>query len=95
MTLKSALITGGNGNLGHLLADHFENIGIHFISYDIIVPERTVASRNTIVSGIRDSEKLRSLFEKDRPDAVFQIAGLLAGNSELDPIAAWEINATA
>ena len=58
MTLKSALITVGNGDLGHLLADHFENIGIHVISYDIIVPGKTVASRNTIVGDIRGSEKL-------------------------------------
>ena len=95
MTLKSALITGGNGNLGHLLADHFENIGIHVISYDIAKPQRPVASRNIIIGDIRDSEKLRSLFEKERPDAVVHLAGLLSGSSEADPIAAWEINATA
>ena len=95
MTLKSALITGGNGNLGHLLADHFENIGIQVISYDIIVPERPLASRNAVVGDIRDSAKLRSLFEKERPEAVVHLAGLLSGSSELDPIAAWEINATA
>ena len=95
MTLKSALITGGNGNFGHLLADHFENIAIHVISYDISVPERTVASRNTIVGDIRGSEKLRSLSEKERPDAVVHLAGLLSGSSELELIAFWEVNATA
>lgn len=65
MTLKSALITGGNGNLGHLLADHFENIGIHVISYDNVKPQRPVASRDIIIGDIRNSKKLSALFEKN------------------------------
>ncbi len=95
MALKSVLITGGNGNLGHLLADHFENIGIRVISFDIAQPQRPVASRNIITGDIRDIEKLRSLFDQEHPDAVVHLAGLLSGSSEANPMDAWEINATA
>ena len=42
MTVRSVLITGGNGNLGHLLADRFENMGIRVISYDIVNPQSPV-----------------------------------------------------
>lgn len=79
MALKSALITGGNGNLGHLLANHYENIGIHVISYDIVDPQRPVDPQNIIIVDIRDLEKLRSPFNKD-PDAVVHLAGLLSGS---------------
>ena len=95
MTLNSVLITGGNGNLGHLLADHFENIGIRVIVYDIVAPQRPMAASNIILGDIRDTEKLRSLFRNEHPDAVVHLAGLLSGSSEVDPIKAWEINATA
>ena len=67
MALKSALITGGNGNLGHVLANHFENIGIHVISYDIVEPQRPVDLQNIIIGDVRDSEKLRLLFGKRTP----------------------------
>ncbi len=95
MTVRSVLITGGNGNLGHLLADRFENTGIRVISYDIVEPQRPVPSRNIILGDIRDTDKLRTIFEKERPEAVVHLAGLLSGSSEADPMAAWEINATA
>ncbi|MBL6779691.1 MAG: NAD-dependent epimerase/dehydratase family protein [Rhodobacteraceae bacterium] len=95
MTVRSVLITGGNGNLGHLLADRFENTGIRVISYDIVEPQRPVPSRNIILGDIRDTDKLRTIFEKERPEAVVHLAGVLSGSSEADPMAAWEINATA
>ena len=52
MTVRSVLITNGNGNLGHLLADRFENMGIRVISYDIVEPQ-DVPSRNIILGDIR------------------------------------------
>ena len=64
MAIKSALIAGSNGNLGLLLANHFENNGIHVISYDIVEAQRPANSRNIIILDIHDLEKLRSPFNK-------------------------------
>ncbi|MEL0286611.1 MAG: NAD-dependent epimerase/dehydratase family protein, partial [Paracoccaceae bacterium] len=61
MAVGSVLITGGNGNLGHLLADRFENMGIRVISYDIVEPQRPMHSRNIVLGDIRDTDKLRTI----------------------------------
>ena len=88
MALKSALITGGKGNLGYLPANNFENIGIHVISYDTVDPQRPVYLQIIIIGNIPNSENLRSLLEKERSDTIVHRAGLLSGSSEVNPIAA-------
>ena len=95
MPLKSVLITGGNGNLGRLVADRFVAAGINVVSFDL--PDTTPAMGvSACVNGdMRDTALLAETLDTHKPDAILHLASLLSGSSEADPAAAWEINASA
>ena len=95
--IKKALITGGNGNLGRLVAARLLNDGISVIKFDIpgTEPDSTHELEKVITGDIRDTELVESIFTEHKPDAVYHLASLLSGSSEADHLAAWEINATA
>jgi len=92
-----ALITGGNGNLGRLIANDLLELGVSVVKFDIPGTEpTTVRDGETIVVGdIRDQAQVRELFTKHQPDAVIHLASLLSGSSAQNPGAAWDINANA
>jgi len=91
------LITGGNGNLGRLIADDLLSLGVEVIKFDIPGTEpSSVRDGETIVTGdIRDAAEVRALFTTYQPDTVIHLASLLSGSSAADPSSAWEINANA
>lgn len=89
------LITGGNGNLGRLLARKFLDQGISVISFDLTISEMPDPNETCVAGDIRDTELLRSLIKAHKPMAIVHLASLLSGSSAADPLAAWEINATA
>lgn len=93
----TVLITGGNGNLGRLLATQLLARGQAVIKFDLPGSEPSgCAANETIVSGdIRDSDALRELVEEHRPGVIYHLASLLSGSSEADLEASWEINAAA
>lgn len=93
---RKLLITGGNGNLGRLVARAFAARGIDVVRFDLPgTNTETTSARETLVSGdVRDADALAQLFETHKPDAVCHLASLLSGSSEADLSAAWEINAT-
>ncbi|MBX2839747.1 MAG: NAD-dependent epimerase/dehydratase family protein [Gammaproteobacteria bacterium] len=95
--MKKVLITGGNGNIGRLVADQLLKRDIDVIKFDIpgTEPASTQPGEAVYIGDIRDYELVKSLIEKYRPDAIYHLASLLSGSSEADPEAAWEINATA
>ena len=92
-----ALLTGGNGNIGRLVADVLLNIGVEVIKFDL--PEtRPLRTRDgeTIVTGdIRNESQISKLISTHKPDIIYHFASLLSGSSENDLFTAWEINATA
>ncbi len=94
---RTVLITGGNGNLGRLTAERFEDMGSRVVSFDVPGTGGAHAeARAAVVTGdIRNRELVESTLETYRPDAVMHLASLLSGSSEADPDSAWEINATA
>lgn len=94
---ESALITGGNGNLGRLVADKLLARGQQVVKFDIPGTEpESVQANETVVSGdIRDTETLKNVLAEHRPDTIYHLASLLSGSSETDLTSAWEINATA
>ncbi len=94
---KCALITGGNGNLGRLVAERLLAQGQRVIRFDIPGTEpASTAPNESIVSGdIRDAELLRALVGDERPDTIYHLASLLSGSSESNLEDAWAINATA
>lgn len=95
--MKKALITGGNGNIGRLLAEQLVARDIEVIRFDLPGSEpETHHTLETIITGdIRDQTLLAEIFATHKPDAVYHLASLLSGSSEADLEAAWEINATA
>lgn len=97
MSFETALITGGNGNLGRLVAKRLEAQNIKVISFDLPGSEspETEARHDVVLGDIRDHDLLRTVFEDHKPQAVFHLASMLSGSSEANPEAAWDVNATA
>ncbi|MAD94098.1 MAG: hypothetical protein CML33_01205 [Rhodobacteraceae bacterium] len=97
MSFEKALITGGNGNLGRLVAARLEAQGVNVISFDLPGTESSKTNtRHAIILGdMRDHELLSQIFADHQPQAVFHLASMLSGSSEADPVAAWDVNATA
>ncbi len=95
--MKKALITGGNGNIGRLLAERLVGKNIEVIRFDLPGSEPTEHNPlEIIITGdVRDTSLLENIFTTHKPDAVYHLASLLSGSSEADHEAAWEINATA
>jgi threonine 3-dehydrogenase len=93
----TVLITGGNGNLGRLVAARLEEQGARIVSFDLPGTDTAHSlARHAVVSGdIRDTALLRKTLATHRPDAIIHLASLLSGSSEADPALAWEVNATA
>ncbi|MEM7438955.1 MAG: NAD-dependent epimerase/dehydratase family protein [Pseudomonadota bacterium] len=91
------LITGGNGNLGRLVAAEFEALGAQVIAYDLPGTEGPHSDpRHAVVLGdIRDTDLLEDTIKTNKPKAVVHLASLLSGSSEANPDLAWEVNATA
>lgn len=94
---ETILITGGNGNLGRLVATRLEAQGSRVISFDLPGSEGLhTAGRHAVVTGdIRDTDLLSQTLDAHAPDAIIHLASLLSGSSEADPKAAWDINASA
>jgi threonine 3-dehydrogenase len=94
---ETALITGGNGNLGRLVAERLLAAGTRVVKFDLPGTEPASLRANEIlVSGdIRDTNLLQRMLDEQRPDTIYHLASLLSGSSEADLPAAWDINATA
>ena len=93
---RTSLITGGNGNLGRLVAERLLARGENVVKFDIpgSEPEHVSDGETIVIGDIRDHAQLRDIYETHKPDCLFHLASLLSGSSEADPEAAWEINAT-
>jgi len=94
-TFKRVLITGGNGNLGRLIANDLLALGVEVIKFDIpgTEPDTTRDGESVITGDIRDRYLLRDIFTDHNPDTIIHLASLLSGSSAADPISAWDINA--
>lgn len=93
----TALITGGNGNLGCLVADRLIELGQKVVKFDIPGTE-TVSHRENeviVIGDIRDAGLIAETISTHQIDTIYHLASLLSGSSEANLIDAWEINATA
>ena len=95
MTLERVLITGGNGNLGQLLAARFIADGTEVISFDLPNTTGPEGAKACVTGDIRDTDLLSDMLDTHKPEAIVHLASRLSGSSEADPQSAWEINATA
>lgn len=97
LNFQTALITGGNGNLGSLVAQQLSKKGVELTCFDL---PGTACNENSGYSAsyfgdIRDQARLQQIIGKTQPQAILHLASLLSGSSEADLQIAWEINATA
>ena len=95
MALDSVLITGGNGNLGRLVAQQFVAAGTRVVTFDLPATTPPQGVRASVTGDIRDVDVLADLLDTHKPQAIIHLASRLSGSSEADPTAAWAINATA
>ena len=91
------LITGGNGNLGRLVAASLESSGTQVISFDLpgTLGAFSKIRHATVLGDIRNHELLKRVVETHKPNAIIHLASMLSGSSEANPSAAWDINASA
>lgn len=94
--IKTALLTGGNGNLGRLVAEKLLDRGVKVIKFDIpgTEPAQTHANETVVIGDMRDQDALGRLLSDHKPDTIYHLASLLSGSSAADHQAAWDINAT-
>ena len=94
--LKTALITGGNGNIGRLVAQHLEKTNTKVVSFDLPGSEGEHSDpRHAVVLGdMRDYALLEQTVKTHRPDVIIHLASMLSGSSEANPSLAWEVNAS-
>ena len=94
---QPVLITGGNGNLGRLVAERLLSRNYPVIKFDLpgTEPGHTSAGETVITGDIRDSGLLKQIIGDTRPSRIYHLASLLSGSSETNPLDAWEINASA
>jgi threonine 3-dehydrogenase len=93
--LTTALLTGGNGNLGRLVANRLRARGVAVIKFDLPGTEKPEEQDTVILGDIRDGEALDRIVAEQKPDVIYHLASLLSGSSEADLAASWAINATA
>ncbi len=93
---KTAFVTGGNGNLGRLVALHLEGAGTKVVSFDLPGSEGAHSDpRHEVVLGdMRNHKLLEQSIKTHKPDVVIHLASMLSGSSEANPGLAWEVNAS-
>ncbi|MEL7542356.1 MAG: NAD-dependent epimerase/dehydratase family protein [Pseudomonadota bacterium] len=94
---RPILITGGNGNLGRLVAARFAANGTRVVRLDLPGSNAATSSdRERIVfADVTDTAQLDAIIAEIKPAAICHLASLLSSSSEADLARAWEINAGA
>jgi len=94
---RIALVTGANGEMGHLLLPALKQHGYELIAVDLqpAPPQIAASCRATVVGSVVDGALMTGLFRDHPPDAVFHLAALLSSKAERDPDLAHEVNVSA
>jgi nucleoside-diphosphate-sugar epimerase len=97
MEPRTALVTGANGEMGHLLLPALRRAGYDLVALDLQTAPESIAAhcRMTVAGSVADRELMASLFRDHRPAAVFHLAALLSSKAERDPDLAHDVNVTA
>lgn len=84
MSAMKALVTGASGFVGRHLVEHLRSCGDEVLTSD----------RDTDGLDITDADGVRALFERERPDVVYHLAGWAdVGGSWQAPVDAFRVNA--
>ncbi len=95
MPIKTILVTGANGEIGHGLIEHLSEYGgMHIIAMDLVPIDEAVRMRcHRIVTGdILDSHLLETLSTEHDFDTIYHLAALLSTRAERQPTLAHRVN---
>jgi nucleoside-diphosphate-sugar epimerase len=95
MSIKTILVTGANGEIGHGLIEHISEYGgVHIIAMDLVPIDETVRARcHRLVTGdILDSRLLETLSTEHNFDTIYHLAALLSTRAERQPPLAHRVN---
>ena len=94
---RTALVTGANGEMGHLLLPALRNAGYTIVAVDVqpVSAELRASCDVAEVGSVVDAKLLSALVRDHPPQAVFHLAALLSSKAERDPDLAQEVNVTA
>jgi threonine 3-dehydrogenase len=97
MEPRTALVTGANGEMGHLLLPALRDRGYELVAVDLqpVAPEIAAHCKTTVVGSVVHPALMEDLFRAHAPDAVFHLAALLSSKAERDPDLAHEVNVSA
>lgn len=89
-----ALVTGANGEMGHLLLPALEARGYDVVAFDLVDLEPSLARRclETRRGSLLDAAMVEELFRRHEPDHVLHLAAVLSTKAEKDPMLAHEVN---
>lgn len=95
MSIKTILVTGANGEIGHGLIEHLsEYSDIHIIAMDLVPIDESVKARcHRLVTGdILDNHLLETLSTEHNFDTIYHLAALLSTRAERQPTLAHRVN---
>jgi len=95
MAIKTILITGANGEIGHGLIEQLsEYSGMHIIAMDLAPIDASIKARcHRLVTGdILDTHLLETLSTEHNFDTIYHLAALLSTRAERQPTLAHHVN---
>jgi threonine 3-dehydrogenase len=97
MEPRTALVTGANGEMGHLLLPALRDQGYEVVAVDLqpVGPDIAAHCKQTVVGSVVEPALMADLFREHTPDAVFHLAALLSSKAERDPDLAHDVNVSA
>ena len=92
--MKTVLITGANGEIGHELIDKLSKEKKQIVTLDInrLDEELGKKVKRQVTGDILDSDLVESLFKEYKFDTVFHLAAMLSTSAERDPVKAHHVN---
>lgn len=95
MSIKTILVTGANGEIGHGLIEYLSEFGgMHIIAMDIVPIDESIKTRcHRLVTGdILDLHLLETLSTEHNFDTIYHLAALLSTRAERQPTLAHRVN---
>jgi nucleoside-diphosphate-sugar epimerase len=93
--MKTILITGANGEIGHGLVERYAQMAdTRIIALDLSAVENSLKSKcyKTFIGDILDAGLIQSLSAEHDFDAIFHLAALLSTKAEREPTLAHRVN---
>lgn len=92
--MKTILITGANGEVGHGLINKLSEYKNKIIALDLNPLDDKLENKieEFIKADILNNERIKKLFKKYNFDTIFHLAAILSTSSEKDPVKAHHVN---